>query len=350
MLRRRARYGARVLVPLDRVRDGGFQRADGEELRQDVQDESSPGIQMLKAAAKSESNSCPQVFSIVRQGVDRAFSREQRLAASLLRLHFHDCFVNGCDASILLDDTSTFTGEKTAGPNLNSARGFDVIDDIKSELENQCPGIVSCADILALAARDSVTVSAGPSWDVLLGRRDSFRASQADANRFIPSPASDVPALVSAFQAVGLSASNMIVLSGAHTIGAARCGTLTPRLYNQSGTGQPDSVGDPDFLASLQRLCPPGGNPGTLSRLDVRSPQAFDNSYYQNLLQGRGVLHSDQILFSGGGSSAQAVQDLSSDENLFFGNFAASMVRLGSIAPLTFPDGEIRTNCRFTNS
>lgn len=64
--------------------------------------------------------------------------------------------IQGCDASILLDDTANFTGEKTAGPNNNSLRGFDVVDTIKTQLENLCPGVVSCADILAVAARDSV--------------------------------------------------------------------------------------------------------------------------------------------------------------------------------------------------
>ncbi len=57
---------------------------------------------------------------------------------------------------MLLDDTSTLTGEKTAGPNVGSLRGYDVIDTIKSQMESLCPGVVSCADILAVAARDSV--------------------------------------------------------------------------------------------------------------------------------------------------------------------------------------------------
>lgn len=73
--------------------------------------------------------------------------------------------MKGCDASVLLNDTATFTGEQKALPNVNSLRGFDVIEKIKSTLEKLCPGAVSCADILAAAARDSV-VAVSIHWEI----------------------------------------------------------------------------------------------------------------------------------------------------------------------------------------
>ncbi|URE02917.1 peroxidase [Musa troglodytarum] len=131
-------------------------------------------------------SSCPGLFSTVKSVVRSAISEEKRLGASILRLFFHDCFVLGCDASVLLDDTPTFRGEKTAKPNNNSLRGFEVIDQIKNAVEKACPGVVSCADILAVASRDSVVILGGPNWDVKLGRRDSGKASFSKANKDIP--------------------------------------------------------------------------------------------------------------------------------------------------------------------
>lgn len=57
---------------------------------------------------------------------------------------------------MLLDDTEDFKGEKNALPNRKSLRGFEVIDNIKADVERFCPSTVSCADILTLAAREAV--------------------------------------------------------------------------------------------------------------------------------------------------------------------------------------------------
>ena len=66
--------------------------------------------------------------------------------------------MQGCDGSVLLDSSGTIISEKRSNPNQNSARGFEVIDEIKAAVEKECPETVSCADILALAARDSTVL------------------------------------------------------------------------------------------------------------------------------------------------------------------------------------------------
>jgi peroxidase len=105
-------------------------------------------------------HACPQMQAIVGSIVAKAHAEDPRMAASLLRMHFHDCFVQGCDASVLLDadGSGRFVTEKRSNPNKDSLRGFEVIDEIKAALEHACPHTVSCADIVAVAARDSVVL------------------------------------------------------------------------------------------------------------------------------------------------------------------------------------------------
>nr|GMC47900.1 peroxidase 9 [Ipomoea batatas] len=95
--------------------------------------------------------SCPQANDIVMSVLERAIAEDPRMAASLLRLHFHDCFVQGCDASILLDKTSGMASEKDAGPNKNSIRGIEVVDEIKAQLEQVCPHTVSWGHTIGVA-------------------------------------------------------------------------------------------------------------------------------------------------------------------------------------------------------
>ncbi|XP_010256947.1 PREDICTED: peroxidase 4-like [Nelumbo nucifera] len=289
------------------------------------------------------SKTCPNVFTTVKSAVRSAISKESRMGASLLRLFFHDCFVNGCDGSILLDDTSSFTGEKNANPNRNSARGFDVVDDIKSKVEKVCPGVVSCADILAIAARDSVVILGGTSWNVKLGRRDSKTASQSAANNNIPPPTSNLNNLISSFQSKGLSTKDMVALSGGHTIGQARCTNFRARIYNESNI-------ESSFAKTRQGRCPSSSGSGdnNLAPLDLQTPTAFDNNYFKNLINQKGLLHSDQQLFNGGSTDSQ-VRTYSNNPSTFNSDFAAAMIKMGDISPLTGSNGEIRKNCRRVN-
>ncbi|CAI0433599.1 unnamed protein product [Linum tenue] len=270
----------------------------------------------------------------------QAVNNEARMAASILRLFFHDCFVNGCDASILLDDTATLTGEKNAGPNRNSARGFQVIDTIKTRVDAACNATVSCADILALAARDGVVLLGGQTWTVPLGRRDARTASQSAANSQIPGPSSSLATLVNMFSNKGLSARDMTVLSGAHTIGQARCTTFRQRIYNDTNINAA-------FATTRRRNCPSTGGDGNLAPIDS-TPARFDNSYYRDLVARRGLFHSDQELFNGGSQDA-AVTGYSNNGASFLRDFAAAMVRLGNLSPLTGRNGEVRRNCRRIN-
>nr|XP_043638605.1 peroxidase P7 [Erigeron canadensis] len=302
------------------------------------------GVSSAQLSTNFYSKSCPNVLQVVRSAVQSAISRETRMGASLLRLHFHDCFVNGCDGSILLDDTSSFTGEKRAAPNFRSARGFEVVDNIKSAVERACPGVVSCADILAISARDSVQILGGPSWNVKLGRRDSRTASQAAANNSIPPPTSNLNALISSFSAVGLSAKDMVALSGSHTIGLARCTSFRARIYNETNNL------DASFATSRRSNCPraTGSGDDNLAPLDIQSPTSFNNDYYKNLINQKGLLHSDQQLFNGG-SADSTVRQYSSNPRLFSSDFAAAMIKMGDNKPLTGSSGEIRKNCRRPN-
>ncbi|XP_050371753.1 peroxidase 10-like isoform X2 [Argentina anserina] len=294
-------------------------------------------------------SSCPNLSKIVQQGVRSAIANDSRIAASLLRLHFHDCFVNGCDASILLDDSSTLKGEKNALPNKDSARGYEVIDNIKLALEEACPCTVSCTDILTLAAASAVYFSGGPYWPVPLGRRDGLTASIDAANNDMPSPFESLDNIAAKFTAKGLDLKDVVVLSGAHTIGLAQCFTFKTRLFNFSESGKPDPVLDRSLLIKLQRVCPnQADSDTTLSPLDPVTSTKFDNIYFKRLVNKSGLLQSDQLLM-GDNRTAPMVISYSRFPNLFNKDFRESMVKMANIGVLTGRTGQIRRNCRVVN-
>ncbi|KAF8670540.1 hypothetical protein HU200_050564 [Digitaria exilis] len=290
---------------------------------------------------------CASLQPAVRSAMARAVASDPTTAAAVLRLFFHDCFVNGCDASVLLDDdtTTNLIGEKSAFPNANSLRGYEAIDAIKSAVESACPATVSCADVLALAARDAVSLLGGPSWNVRLGRLDARIASRDAANANLPGPGSSLSSLLDAFQRKGLSARDMTALSGAHTVGRARCATFRGRAGG-GANGSGGEVINATYAAELRGAC--GGGDGAVAPLDVATPDAFDNGYFRALMERRGLLHSDQELFNGGSQDA-LVRKYARDGAAFAGDFAKAMVRMGNLAPAPGTPLEVRKYCRRPN-
>jgi peroxidase len=180
---------------------------------------------------------------------------------------------------------------------------------------------------------------------VELGRRDGSTSSQDTANSDLPAPTSDLGALIKAFSDKGLTAKDMVALSGAHTVGQARCVNFRGRLYSENATL------DSTLATSLKSKCPStdGSGDDTTSPLDPSTSYVFDNFYYKNLLRNKGLLHSDQQLFSGGSADAQTTGYASRMGAGFFDDFRAAMVKMGGIGVVTGTSGEVRLNCRKAN-
>ncbi|GLT42021.1 hypothetical protein SLA2020_160450 [Shorea laevis] len=260
----------------------------------------------------------------------------------------YDCFVRGCDASILLDRVDNNTkAEKDAVPN-QSLSGFDVIDYIKTQIELFCPNTVSCADILALAARDSVSFLYNwPLWDVPTGRRDGRISLASDVTGNIPSPFSDFSTLLQLFNSKGLNLTDLVLLSGGHTIGVAHCATFSPRLYNFTGNGDQDPSLDPSYAKFLKKRCPNPANPETIVAMDPKSVLTFDKHYYRTLLENKGLFVSDAALLTN--SDSATIVGRLQISNSFIPEFANSMKKMGAIEVLTGIAGEIRKQCRVVN-
>ncbi|PNX74268.1 peroxidase 11-like protein, partial [Trifolium pratense] len=332
----------------------------------------------------------------------------------------------GCDGSILLDDTYTLKGEKKAATNIHSLKGFEVIDKIKNFVESECPGIVSCADILTIAARDAVILVGGPYWDVPVGRKDSVTASFELANTNLPTPDESLVSIIPKFFYQGLSVTDMVALVdkfyneplryvvhcgptlenlsglnygsqclpeievhisvhpiehssshhvvtyedkddrefllsratsiavGSHTIGMARCQNFRSRIYGDyESTSVKNPISD-NQLNNLKSICPPiGGGDNNITAMDYVTPNLFDNSFYQLLLKGEGVLNSDQEMYSSvfGIQTRELVKKYAADSLAFFQQFSDSMVKMGNITNSeSFVTGEVRKNCRFVNT
>ncbi|KAG2588456.1 hypothetical protein PVAP13_5NG345000 [Panicum virgatum] len=249
--------------------------------------------------------SCPQLESIVCAAVQAARAVNVQVTAGLLRIFFHDCLPEGCDASILLEP------ELSTGPNQSLQKNaVDLIEAIRAKVNAACGPTVSCADIIAVATRDAVALAGGPMFAMPLGRTDSLEG--ADDVSMLPGPDSDVDSLLTIFNSRALSdPADLVALSGGHTVGKASCGFI--RNNDQ-------------FSQSLVKQC--NASPSKKQSLDTITPDVFDNKYFVAL-------------------KASLVTTFAANQTAFFAQFAKSMVNMGSIPG---PAGEIRRNCFRPNS
>nr|CAB3472944.1 unnamed protein product [Digitaria exilis] len=302
------------------------------------------------------------VEGIVNDTVKAALDADITKGAALVRLFFHDCFVRGCDGSVLLDPTyANPNPEKTSGANIG-LRGFDVIDAIKAKLESACcPNTVSCADILAFAARDASRYlsKGGVDYAVPSGRLDGVVSSATDAANSLPGSTFNVAELIAKFAGKGFTPEELVILSGAHSIGEAHCSSFHDRLL------APSSQINPDFRDDvLAKDCGAGGDPtvennirdmnaaslGSLASYAVpaRGGAYLDNSYYVNNLNNLVLFRSDWELV-GSNATLRHVREYADNGTLWNLDFAAALVKLSKLSMPPGSTGEIRKTCRATN-
>ncbi|KAK3125753.1 hypothetical protein QOZ80_7BG0609320 [Eleusine coracana subsp. coracana] len=291
---------------------------------------------------RRSSSYCPSAEAIVRDAVRKAVAANPGVGAGLIRLFFHDCFVRGCDASVLLTATNSGNAdvEREGPPNKNSLRGFEVIDAAKSALESACPSTVSCADIVAFAARDaSFFLSRGRVNVRAPGGRLDGRESFANETDQLPGPFSNVTELQASFAAKGLSSDDMVTLSGAHTVGRARCLFFSTRFAEM----------DPALAAKLRAQC--NGDDNSFANQDDVTPDVLDRQYYRNVIEKKVLFSSDAVLGNATETAGQ-VRENANRVGAWERKFELAMEKMGRIEVKTRAgrDAEIRKVCSVVNS
>ncbi|GJM94517.1 hypothetical protein PR202_ga11166 [Eleusine coracana subsp. coracana] len=223
-------------------------------------------------------SSCPKAEQVVRRITGEIIFNDTSMGAAFLMMFFFDCFQQGCDASLLLDEqkeTDSVTEKSWMATYLPT---YDAMNEIKTAMEAICPGVVSCVDIIALAARDATTISGSFSFPMPTGRRDALVSiTYYDYTHIIPVPYMEVQELIKSFAARGLDIDDLVVLSGAHSFGISYCRAVKDRLY--------PTMND-TYAAMVKEACSTDHEWNKLNNNLVTNPDVLSNQYYSNILSG----------------------------------------------------------------
>lgn len=310
----------------------------------------------LSAAANGESSSsglmmdfyretCPQAEEIIREQVKLLYKRHKNTAFSWLRNIFHDCAVQSCDASLLLDSTRKTISEKETDRSFGM-RNFRYIEEIKDAVERECPGVVSCADILVLSARDGIVAVGGPYIPMKTGRRDGRRSRSEVLEQYLPDHNESTSSVLEKFSAMGIDTPGVVALLGAHSVGRTHCVKLVHRLYPDV-----DPALNPDHVPHMLKKCyDPIPDPKAVQyvRNDRGTPMKLDNNYYRNILDNKGLLMVDHDLAQDQ-RTRPFVKKMAKSQDYFFQHFSRAITLLSENNPLTGDQGEIRRHCNLAN-
>uniref|UniRef100_A0A7N0TA25 Peroxidase n=1 Tax=Kalanchoe fedtschenkoi TaxID=63787 RepID=A0A7N0TA25_KALFE len=295
--------------------------------------------------------SCPRFQEIVKNVITEKQLTAPTTAAATIRLFFHDCVVEGCDASLLIASNAFNKAERDAEDNLSlPGDGFDVVIRAKTALELECPNIVSCSDILSAVARDLVTMVGGPYYPVRLGRKDGLVSDASRVPGNLARPNMTMDQIIAYFGSKGFTVQEMVALLGAHTIGFSHCGQFSDRIFNYSKKSDSDPACYPKYAEALRKLCANYKKDETLSAFnDVMTPGKFDNMYYMNLQRGLGLLASDQAM-AVDSRTKPFVELYASNQAAFFKDFAKAMEKVSVYKIKTGKKGEVRRRCDAFNT
>ncbi|KQK07967.1 peroxidase 30-like [Brachypodium distachyon] len=255
--------------------------------------------------------------------------RNRAVAPGLIRLAFHDCWVKGCDGSVLLERADK-QAEMDA-PQNGGIRGLDLIQAIKDTLSLD-DSTVTCADAVVYAAREACNVLSGGNIVYAVdgpgSHKDTNASSMADAGA-LPGPTASFANLAANFNGKGFTPRDVVVLSGAHAVGLAHRPNFEARLTANANEISQKYRNDVNVISNASPNKTAHNNVRDLDKAETE-PGVLDNNYYAANL-GKKVLFSSDFALTTDGAALNNMTNFKNDATMWFRLFEDAMARLSRL-------------------